>query len=600
MADVKQLPTRDEVPVSLTWDLTAIFLDEAAWEQAYVRVETELTQFDQYHQHLGDGPEQLLAATQALLSVWQHLERIDVYASLLQEQDTSNQAAQGLAARADDLVARAGSALAWFEPEVLTINEDQLRDWLAAPDLAVYQHFFADINRARQHTLPADQESLLSGASDIFNASAKTFGVLDNADLTFPVVRDEEGHEVQLSQGVYGVLLQSTDRSVRAAAFKQLFRVYQQFQNTFASTLSSTIKTHNFTAKVHHYDSARAAALAKNNIPETVYETLVDQVNDHLSLLHRYVSLRKRILGVDHLHAYDLYTPITRTAPLTYTYTTAQKEALAALSVMGPDYVSHVQAAFDQRWIDVVETKGKRSGAFSSGAYDTNPYILLNWQDNLEELFTLVHEMGHSIHSYYTRHNQPYQYGDYAIFVAEIASTTNENTLTQYLLDHHQDPATRAFVLNHYLDGFKGTVFRQTQFAEFEHWLHQEDAAGHPLTAQRLTEYYGALNQRYYGPELTPDPEIAYEWARIPHFYYNYYVFQYATGFAAASTLSQGITSQQPGALERYLTFLKAGNSQYPLSVMKTAGVDMTKPDYLVAAFNVFEQRLNELEAILG
>lgn len=599
MADVKQLPTRDEVDELLTWDLTRIFKTDADWKIAYQQIEQDLNKSDTYQGHVGEGVQQLLAGTEYLLGIWHQLENVDVYASLKQEQDTGDQAAQGLAAQANDLVARAGSALAWFNPEVLAIPEGTLQTWLKDPALVPYAHYFANLDRARQHTLSADKEALLAGASDIFGASAKTFGVLDNADLEFPIVKDDAGNDVRLSQGVYGVLLQSTDRSVRAAAFKQLYKVYLQFQNTFASTLSSNVKVHNFGAKVYHYPTARAAALADNNVPESVYETLVTEVNSHLDLLHRYVSLRKRILGVDHLHTYDLYTPITGESPLSYTYPEAQETALKALSVMGDDYVSHVQEAFDNRWVDVVETKGKRSGAFSSGAYDTNPYILLNWQDNLEELFTLVHETGHSIHSYYTRHNQPYQYGDYAIFVAEIASTTNENTLTQYLLDHTDDPKVKAFVLNHYLDGFKGTVFRQTQFAEFEHWIHQEDAAGHPLTAQHMADYYGKLNQTYYGDDLTPDPEIAYEWARIPHFYYNYYVFQYATGFAAASTLSHNITSHKPGALEHYLDFLKAGSSEYPLDVMKTAGVDMAKPDYLRDAFAVFEQRLDEFEALI-
>ncbi|MGV0168851.1 oligoendopeptidase F [Furfurilactobacillus sp. WILCCON 0119] len=599
MAEIKQLPTRDEVPEQLTWDLTQIFETDDAWHRAYKAVEQALTQVDHYKGTLGAGANELLSGTTYLLTVYHQLENVDVYASLKQEQDTSDQAAQALAAQAGDLAARAASALAWFRPEVLTIPEATLTEWLQTPQLAPYQHFFADLDRARTHTLPANEEALLAGASDIFGASAKTFGVLDNADLVFPVVKDNDGNDVRLSQGVYGVLLESTNRSVREAAFKQLYEVYMQFQNTFASTLISNVKGHNFDARVHHYESARAAALAENNVPEAAYETLVNEVNGHLDALHRYVALRKRLLKLDELHSYDLYTPITGAAPLSYTYSEAKQVALTALSVLGPDYVSHVEEAFDQRWIDVVETKGKRSGAFSSGVYDTNPYILLNWQDNLESLFTLVHEMGHSIHSYYTRHNQPYQYGDYAIFVAEIASTTNENLLTDYLLATNDDPKVRAYILNHYLDGFKGTVYRQTQFAEFEHWLHQEDAAGHPLTAKGLSEQYGQLNQTYYGAALTPDPEIANEWSRIPHFYYNYYVFQYATGFAAAATLASRITKQEPAARTRYLDFLKAGSAQYPLDVMKTAGVDMTQADYLTDAFTVFEERLNEFEHLM-
>ncbi|EHO52746.1 oligoendopeptidase F, plasmid domain protein [Lentilactobacillus kisonensis F0435] len=341
------------------------------------------------------------------------------------------------------------------------------------------------------------------------------------------------------------------------------------------------------------------AALAANEVPTNVYENLIEVVNKHLDLLHRYVALRKRILNLDELHMYDLYTSLIGKKSPKYSFDQSKKIALEALQVMGPDYVNHVKEAFGNRWIDVVENRYKRSGGYSSGTYDTNPFILLNWKDNLDNLYTLIHETGHSMHSYYATHNQPYQYGDYSIFVAEIASTTNENILTDYLLDKFKDDtAMKKVILNYYLDGFKGTVFRQTQFAEIEQYIHEQDAKGQPLTADFLDKYYKHLNAKYYGDAVISDDEIGLEWSRIPHFYYNFYVYQYATGFAAASTLADGITSGSADHVEKYLNFLKSGSSDTPTNVMKKAGVDMTKPDYLEHAFEIFERRLNEFEKL--
>jgi len=490
--------------------------------------------------------------------------------------------------------------LSWFEPEVLSLADDVIWGYFdEEAALAPYRHFIETIVANRDHVLPAEQEELLAASGEIFGSPSKTFSVLNHADLVFPTIKGENGETIQLSHGVYGQLMESTNRDVREAAFKGLYEVYKQFRNTFASTLSTNIKAHNFKASARHFESARQAALSSNHVPESVYDTLVDVVNEHLPLLHRYMELRKRLLAVDELHMYDVYTPLLGEASISYTYEEAVEKALEALAPMGEEYLAVVKSAFDNRWIDVVENKGKRSGAYSSGAYDTLPYILMNWHDTLDQLFTLVHEMGHSVHSYFTRTSQLYVYGDYPIFLAEIASTTNENLLTEYLLKTESDPKVRAYILNHYLDGFKGTIFRQTQFAEFEHFMHVEDAKGTPLTAEFLSESYGELNNKYYGPALSNDDEIKLEWSRIPHFYYNYYVFQYATGFSAASALSHKILTEGPEALTNYLAYLKSGSSDYPVEVMKKAGVDMTKADYIVDAMKVFEQRLNELEALV-
>ncbi|MCA6754923.1 oligoendopeptidase F [Enterococcus lactis] len=598
--EVKQLPKREELPENLTWDLTKTFSSDKEFDEKYLELSEKLKKSEKYKGTLNQGASQFLDAIEFVLSVYRQTEIIYVYAHLKNDQDTGNTEYQALYARASSLFSKVSEAVSWFEPEILQLSDERIWQYFKEePKLEVYRHYIQQIVDNRAHVLSADQESLLAGAGEIFEASSDTFAVLNNADLVFPTIEGENGEKVQLSHGVYGQLLESTDRSVREAAFKGLYSVYEQFRNTFASTLSTHIKGHNFKAKVRNYSSAREASLSNNHIPESVYDTLVDVVNKHLPLLHRYMELRKRLLEVEKLHMYDLYTPVLGEAPITFTYEEAKEKALEALKPMGEEYMTIVEKAFSERWIDVVENKGKRSGAYSSGSYDTNPYILLNWHDTLDQLFTLVHEMGHSVHSYFTRSSQPYVYGDYSIFLAEIASTTNENILTEYLLETEKDPRVRAYVLNHYLDGFKGTVFRQTQFAEFEHFMHTEDEKGVPLTSEYLSDSYGKLNAKYYGPAVEEDPEIKFEWSRIPHFYYNYYVFQYSTGFSAASALAKRILSQEPDALENYLAYLKAGNSDYPVEVMKKAGVDMTQAAYIEDAMSMFEQRLNELEELI-
>lgn len=600
MSEAKQLPKRQEVPVELTWDLTKIFADDVAFEEKFQALSAELNEVDKIKGTLGQGATEFLSAIEYVLDIYRKAEVIYVYAHLKNDEDTANTTNQALYARASSLIAQVSEAVSWFEPEMLELSDNEIWAFFEQePKLALYRHFVEQIISERAHILPAEQEALLAGASEIFGSSADTFSVMNNADLKFPIVKNDAGEDVQLTHGVYGQLLESTDRKVREQAFKALYSVYHQFRNTFASTLSTHIKGHNYKAKVRGYTSAREAALSGNHIPEDVYETLTLVVNQYLPLLHRYVELRKELLGLEELHMYDLYTPLLAEAPVKFTYEEAQTKALEALKPLGEEYLDVVKKAFAERWIDVVENQGKRSGAYSSGAYDTQPYILLNWHDRLDELYTLVHEMGHSVHSYFTRHTQPYVYGDYSIFLAEIASTTNENLLTSHLLETEKDPKIRAYIINHYLDGFKGTIFRQTQFAEFEHFIHTEDAAGNPLTSEHLSKFYGELNAKYYGPIVVNDEEIKDEWSRIPHFYYNYYVYQYATGFSAASALAKRIVEGEPDALTKYLAYLKSGSSDYPIEVMKKAGVDMTQPTYIEDAMEIFAQRLDELEELV-
>lgn len=600
MSETTQLPNREELSENLTWDLTKIFANDQEFDEKYQELSEELTQAEKYKGTLANGATAFLNALEFVLDVYRKIEVLYVYAHLKNDQDTANTTYQALHSRAGSLMAKVGESVSWLEPEVLQLSDETIWSYFEEePKLEIYRHFVQQMVDNRAHVLSADQEALLAGAGEIFGASSSTFSVLNNADLVFPTITGENGEKIQLSHGVYGQLLESTDRSVREAAFKGLYEVYEQFRNTFASTLSAHIKGYNFKAKARHYHSAREASLSNNHVPESVYDTLVEVVNKHLPLLHRYMELRKRLLNVEELHMYDLYTPVLGEAPIKFSYEDARAKALEALQPMGEEYMAVVEEAFADRWIDVVENKGKRSGAYSSGSYDTKPYILLNWHDTLDQLFTLVHEMGHSVHSFFTRSNQPYVYGDYSIFLAEIASTTNENILTEYLLETETDPRVRAYVLIHYLDGFKGTIFRQTQFAEFEHFMYVEDAKGVPLTSEYLSESYGKLNAKYYGPAVEEDPEIKYEWSRIPHFYYNYYVFQYATGFSAASALAKKIWAKEPDALGNYLAYLKAGNSDYPVEVMKKAGVDMTQAAYIEDAMAMFEKRLDELEALI-
>lgn len=601
MAEVKRLPQRAEVAPELTWDLTQVFSDDVAFEVSFDAVKQKAADFSAYKGTLASGAKEFRTALEALLELERELEKVYVYASMKNDQDTSETKYQAMMAKVQKLVAESAAETAWFQPELLALAPEKLALYFEAePKLAEYQTLITNWTRLRAHVLSETEEALLAGASDILNTASNVFEVLNNADLKFPVVTNEKGEQVELSNGVYGTLLESTVPAVRKEAFEKLYQVYHQFRHTLATTLAAHVRKHNFSAKLRHYGSAKEASLAQNEIPVTVYDTLVTTVNKNLPLLHRYVALRKKLLATKELHMYDLYTPLTGEPTLTFTYEQAKQMTLEALSVLGKDYVAQVEKAFDKRWIDVVANTGKRSGAYSGGAYDTPPYILLNWQDTLDNLFTLVHEMGHSMHSYYTRTEQPYQYGDYSIFVAEIASTTNENLLTQYLLETQKDPNVRAYVLNHYLDGFKGTVYRQTQFAEFEEWIHQQDAAQVPLTAELMSNYYHELNARYYGPAVVNDEQIADEWARIPHFYYNFYVYQYATGFGAATTLSKRLLENDPAKTKAYLDYLKAGSSAAPLEVMKKAGVDMTNSAYLEKAFVVFEKRLAELEQLLG
>ena len=590
---------RNEINEKDTWDLSTIFETDQKWEEELALLTEDTKQAASLEGHLLDSAESLLNITERYLDLSRRLEKLYVYAHMKNDQDTRVAKYQEYYAKAMTLYSQLDQVFSFYEPEFMAITEEQYQNFLAEePKLQPYKHFFDKLLQNKDHVLSQREEELLAGAGEIFGAASETFAILDNADIVFPFVKDEDGNEVQLSHGVYMRLVESKNREVRRGAYEALYSTYEQYQHTYAKTLQTNVKVQNYRAKVRNYKSAREAALAANFVPESVYDNLVSAVRKHLPFLHRYLALRSKILGIPDLKMYDVYTPLS-SVEYSFTYEEALKKAEEALEVLGEDYLSRVKRAFSERWIDVYENQGKRSGAYSGGSYDTNAFMLLNWQDNLDNLFTLVHETGHSMHSSYTRETQPYVYGDYSIFLAEIASTTNENILTEKLLQEVQDDATRFAILNNFLDGFRGTVFRQTQFAEFEHAIHQADQNGEVLTSEFLNNLYADLNQEYYGLSKEDNPQIQYEWARIPHFYYNYYVYQYSTGFAAASALAEKIVHGSQDDRDRYIDYLKAGKSDYPLNIMRKAGVDMEKEDYLNDAFAVFERRLDEFEALV-
>lgn len=596
----KEILNREEVPEELTWRLEDIFPSDEEWEKEYEQLQKDLPSVSEYRGKLSESSETLYELLHLQDQLSERLGKLFVYARMRYDQDTTNSFYQAMNGKAQNVLTLATSEMSFITPEILSMEEEKIKEFLAEnDDLKLYEHTLHEINRQRPHVLSEREEELLAQASEALQTASQTFSMLNNADLKFPTIKNEDGEEVALTHGRYITFMESKERRVRKDAFKAMFDTYGKYKNTFAATLSGNIKKDNFYAKIRNYESARQAALDANNIPEKVYDNLVEAINKRLSLLHRYTELRKEVLDLDEVHMYDLYTPLVQDVDMKVTYEEAKQYVLNGLAPLGKEYTDIVQEAYDERWIDVLENKGKRSGAYSSGTYGTNPYILLNWQDTVSDMFTLAHELGHSVHSYYTRKHQPFRYGNYSIFVAEVASTLNEALLNEYLLNHLEDEKEKLYILNNFLEGFRGTVFRQTMFAEFEHDIHIREQNGEPLTAESLTEIYYNLNKKYFGKNVVSDEQIGLEWARIPHFYYNYYVYQYATGYAAATSLANQILEEGEPAVERYINFLKAGSSDYPIEVLKKAGVDMTSEQPILAALDVFEEKLTELENLL-
>jgi len=597
----KQILTREEVPEQLTWDLTSIFESDEAWEAELKEVEQLSKQASDYKGKVADSAESLYNTLQFSDALYERLHKLYVYSHLKHDQDTTNSKYQDLDGRVRSVLTNVGAAWSFITPEILALDEATLNSYVESYEpLSLYEQSLKELNLGRPHILSAEKEELLAQFSEVTSTAGKTFSALNNADLEFPKIKGEDGEEVQITHGNYITMLESDNREVREAAFKAVYKTYGQYKNTFATTLAGNVKAHNVNAKVRNYNSARHAALSNNFIPEKVYDQLVSTIHDYLPALHRYVELRKKVLGVDELHMYDLFTPLVKEVKMEVTYDEAKKTMVESFAPLGKEYQEIVEKGLESRWVDVLENKGKRSGAYSSGTFGTNPYVLMNWQNNVNNLYTLAHEFGHSMHSYYSRANQPYQYSDYSIFVAEVASTCNEELLFDHLMKTLDDDKQKIYLLNQWLDGFRGTVFRQTMFAEFEYMIHELDAKGESITSEKLTSIYYDLNKQYFGDAMTVDEEIGLEWARIPHFYYNYYVYQYATGQSAATALSKQILEEGEPAVERYINnFLKAGCSDFPIEVLKAAGVDMESPEPIALACQVFEEKLEELEKLL-
>lgn len=597
----KQILTREEVPEQLTWDLTSIFESDEAWEAELKEVEQLSKQASNYKGKVADSAESLYNTLQFSDALYERLHKLYVYSHLKHDQDTTNSKYQDLDGRVRSVLTNVGAAWSFITPEILALDEATLNSYVESYEpLSLYEQSLKELNLGRPHILSAEKEELLAQFSEVTSTAGKTFSALNNADLEFPKIKGEDGEEVQITHGNYITMLESDNREVREAAFKAVYKTYGQYKNTFATTLAGNVKAHNVNAKVRNYNSARHAALSNNFIPEKVYDRLVSTIHDYLPALHRYVELRKKVLGVDELHMYDLFTPLVKEVKMEVTYDEAKKTMVESFAPLGKEYQEIVEKGLESRWVDVLENKGKRSGAYSSGTFGTNPYVLMNWQNNVNNLYTLAHEFGHSMHSYYSRANRPYQYSDYSIFVAEVASTCNEELLFDHLMKTLDDDKQKIYLLNQWSDGFRGTVFRQTMFAEFEHMIHELDAKGESITSEKLTSIYYDLNKQYFGDAMTVDEEIGLEWARIPHFYYNYYVYQYATGQSAATALSKQILEEGEPAVERYINnFLKAGCSDFPIEVLKAAGVDMESPEPIALACQVFEEKLEELEKLL-
>jgi oligoendopeptidase F len=597
---VQTMKSRSDIPIECTWNLESIYATNDDWESDFQLLQQRIPELEALQGTLAQSGQALWLVLQKHDELFELLERLYVYASMRKDEDTTGSLYQGMADRIGQLYVRLLTAASFIEPEILALSQETLdRFFQEAPELSLYRQQLDDMNRKRGHILSTEIEAVLAAASEMAESPGSIFTMIDNADLKLPVIVNEEGEAVELTKGNYQLFIRSANRAVRKAAFEAMHGTFLKQRNTIAATLAAQVKADIFYARQHRYDSPRAMALAAYNIPVSVYDMLIEAVHESLPLLHRYLRLRKRILQMADLHMYDLYVPIVEESSEEVSYDEARAVVAEALAPLGTEYVTILKDGFARRWIDVYETPGKRGGAYSGGAYGTQPFILLNFQDNRESMFTLAHELGHSMHSFFTRSHQPYQYGDYTIFVAEVASTLNEALLTEYLLRTTTDRIQRLAVLNHSLEGFRGTLFRQTMFAEFEQQAHSHAEQGESLTADALSTLYHALNEQYYGAETTIDPLTDIEWARIPHFYTSFYVYQYATGVSAASALARQILQEGQPAVDRYLHFLQSGSSDYSIELLKKAGVDMTSPEPVRQALQLFESHLSQMEALL-
>lgn len=594
------LPKREEIPAKYYWQLEKIYPTDDAWEQELSAIKAMLPKAADYQKDFCADADQLLATLVYKEELEKRLDKCYTYAAMRKDQDNANSKYQDMKNRIHSVAVEAGTAFSWFAPAVLALDPAALEAALDTPELAGYRRYMEEITRLRPHTRPAAEEEILAMTGEISSATNEIFGMANNADIKFPFVKNAQGEEVELTHGNYINFMESSDRDVRKNAFTALYDTYGKQKNTWAALLSNSVKRDVFYAKVRNYPSALEAALFDEKIPFQVYDQLIATVRKNLPAFFDYLKIRKECLGVEKLHMYDVYAPILPESRAHIPYEEAVEMVRAGLMPLGKDYVAILSQGVAGGWVDVMESAGKTSGAYSSGAYGTDPYVLMNYHGNLNSVFTLAHELGHSMHSYYSWHNQPFIYSYYGIFLAEIASTVNENLLCRHMLAHTDDREEKLSLINFYLEEFRGTVFRQTMFAEFEKIIHEEVERGGSLTYEKFSEIYYQLNLDYFGPDMAVDEAIALEWARIPHFYRGFYVYKYATGFSAATALAQQILTEGEAAATRYKEhFLKSGSSKDPIDTLKAAGVDMTTPAPIQAAFDVFRGYTEELKELL-
>lgn len=596
----KELPKRSEVKEEYTWDLRDMYASKEAWDKELEEIISITSELARMEGKVTATAADLLYTLEQSAKAEQKLELAFSYAARLFDQDQKNAKHQAMHQKMYALYTDYSSQTAFIVPEILAADECVLDEFMKEKtELLLYRIQIEEIQRRKAHSLSAEMEKLVAMTGEMSQTPSNVYSSISNADFVYPEITDENGEQIRLSQGNFVPLEESADRRVRKDAFEGFYSVYKQFANTLAGLYNGQVKQQIFYAKARNYASTLEAAVDANNVPSKVYYNLIDTVNKNMDKMHRYVSIRKKCLGVDELHMYDIYTPMIADAAKKIPYDEAKETVLKALAPLGEEYVAKVKEGFDIRWIDVYENEGKRSGAYSAGAYGTHPYVLLNQNDTLDNMFTLAHEMGHAMHSYYSNENQPYIYSQYKIFVAEVASTCNEILLMEYLLANTTDKKERAYLLNHYLDSFKGTVYRQTMFAEYEMRTNKMVEDGESLTAENLCALYRELNEKYYGADMITDEEITYEWARLPHFYYDFYVYQYATGFSAAVAIAHGILKEGAPAVERYKKFLSGGCSQSPVELLKIAGVNMEEPTPVQEALDVFGEVLDEIETLI-
>ncbi|CAM4340463.1 oligoendopeptidase F [Paenibacillus typhae] len=594
---MEQLLKRSEVPAENRWKLEDMFASQEQWDKEYNEAKALIKKASAFQGKL-DSAEELKACFELDDELSQLTERLYVYAHMRQDEDTAAPTYQALTQKAKKLSVEAGEALSFVTPEILSLPVEKLDQFIADPTLSAYTFTLTEMKREKAHVLSKAEEALLAQVGNISQAPQNIFGMLNNADLKFPKIKNEEGKEVELTHGSYIQFLESPDREVRKNAFKAVYETYAKQKNTIAATLSANVNKNVFYSRVRKYPSVLEMSLYGDNIPKEVYTNLIDTIHESLPLMHRYMKLRQKLLGVDELHMYDLFAPLVDEYKLDITFEEAKQITKEGLKPLGDDYLSVLQEGYDNGWIDIYENENKRTGAYSWGAYGTHPYVLLNHNDNLNSMFTLAHEMGHALHSYYSDNALKYRDAQYTIFLAEVASTTNEALLMDYLLNKSTDPKEKMYLLTYYADQFRTTVFRQTMFAEFEKIIHQRAEEGESLTPQDLSAIYYDLNVKYYGADMVVDKDIEMEWARIPHFYNSFYVYKYATGFSAATSFSKQILEEGKPAVDRYLGFLKSGGSDYSINILAKAGVDMSSPEPIREAMSVFESVIEQMEQL--